>query len=146
MSASTAVNYDMSVIENRAPNVGRQFFDRVSATPNREAYRYPKGERWESQTWQETGDHVTKLAAGLVALGIEPEQRVGIASATRFEWILADLAFMCAGAATTTVYPSTMADDVGYILADSECRVVFAEDDTQIAKLVERKAELPHLA
>jgi long-chain acyl-CoA synthetase len=146
MSASTAVNYDMSVIENRAPNVGRQFFDRVSATPNREAYRYPKGERWESQTWQETGEHVTKLAAGLVALGIEPEQRVGIASGTRFEWILADLAVMCAGAATTTVYPSTMADDVGYILADSECRVVFAEDDGQIAKLVERKAELPHLA
>ena len=146
MSANTAVNYDMSVIENRAPNVGRQFFDRVSATPNREAYRYPKGERWESQTWQETGDHVTKLAAGLVALGIEPEQRVGIASGTRFEWILADLAIMCAGAATTTVYPSTMADDVGYILADSECRVVFAEDDSQIAKLVERKAELPHLA
>jgi long-chain acyl-CoA synthetase len=80
-----------------------------------------------------------------VALGIEPEQRVGIASGTRFEWILADLAVMCAGAATTTVYPSTMADDVGYILADSECRVVFAEDDGQIAKLVERKAELPHL-
>jgi long-chain acyl-CoA synthetase len=145
MSPSTSVNYDMSAIENRAPNVGRQFFDRVKATPNREAYRYPRGERWESQTWQETGDHVTKLAAGLVALGIEPEQRVGIASATRFEWILADLAIMSAGGATTTVYPSTMAEDVGYILADSECRVVFAEDDTQVAKLLERKAELPHL-
>ncbi len=145
MSASPAASFDMSVIENRAPSVGRQFFDRVVATPNREAYRYPKGDRWESQTWKETGEHVTKLAAGLVALGIEPEQRVGIASGTRFEWILADLAVMCAGAATTTVYPSTMADDVGYILADSECRVVFAEDDSQIAKLVERKAELPHL-
>ena len=145
MSASTAVNYDMSAIENRAPNVGRQFFDRVKATPNREAYRYPVGERWESQTWQETGDHVTKLAAGLVALGLEPEQRVGIASGTRYEWILADLAIMSAGGATTTVYPSTMADDVGYILADSECRYVFAEDDSQVAKLVERKAELPHL-
>jgi long-chain acyl-CoA synthetase len=145
MSASPAASFDLSVIENRAPSVGRQFFDRVAATPNREAYRYPKGERWESQTWRETGEHVTKLAAGLVALGIEPEQRVGIASGTRFEWILADLAVMCAGAATTTVYPSTMADDVGYILADSECRVVFAEDDGQIAKLVERKAELPHL-
>ncbi len=145
MSASTAVNYDLTAIENRAPNVGRQFFDRVRATPNREAYRYPVGDRWESQTWQETGEQVTRLAAGLVALGLEPEQRVGIASSTRFEWILADLAVMCAGGATTTVYPSTMADDVGYILADSECRVVFAEDDSQIAKLVERKAELPHL-
>ncbi|MEO5710907.1 MAG: AMP-binding protein, partial [Nocardioidaceae bacterium] len=145
MSASTAVNYDMSAIENRAPNVGRQFFDRVGATPHREAYRYPVGERWESQTWQETGDHVTKLAAGLVALGLDPEQRVGIAAGTRYEWILADLAIMSAGGATTTVYPSTMADDVGYILADSECRYVFAEDDGQVAKLVERKAELPHL-
>jgi len=142
---SSAVNYDMTVIENRAANVGRQFFDRVEATPHREAYRYPKGERWESQTWKETGDHVTKLAAGLVALGIEPEQRVGIASGTRYDWILADLAVMCAGGATTTVYPSSMAEDVGYILADSECRVVFAEDDGQIAKLTERKAELPHL-
>jgi long-chain acyl-CoA synthetase len=145
MSASTAVSYDMTAIEDRAPNVGRQFFDRVQATPDREAYRYPVGERWESQTWRETGDHVTRLAAGLVALGLEPEQRVGIASSTRFEWILADLAIMCAGGATTTVYPSTMADDVGYILADSESRIVFAEDDTQIAKLVERKSELPHL-
>jgi long-chain acyl-CoA synthetase len=145
MSASTAVDYDTSVIANRAPNVGRQFFDRVAETPDREAYRYPRGDRWESQTWRETGDHVTRLAAGLVALGLEPEQRVAIASSTRFEWILADLAVMCAGGATTTVYPSTIADDVGYILADSECRVVFAEDDTQIAKLTERKPELPYV-
>ena len=48
----------------------------------------------------------SSLAAGLLALGIEPEQRVGIASGTRYEWILADLAVMCAGGATTTVYPS----------------------------------------
>ncbi|HVH94469.1 MAG TPA: long-chain fatty acid--CoA ligase [Nocardioidaceae bacterium] len=145
MSASPAVSYDASVIENRAPNVGRQFFDRVKETPDREAYRYPRGDRWESQTWRETGDHVTRLAAGLVALGLQPEQRVAIASSTRFEWILADLAVMSAGGATTTVYPSTMGDDVGYILADSECSLVFAEDDAQIAKLIERKSELPYV-
>ena len=145
MSASPAVTFDLSVIEDRAPTVGRQFFDRVHATPDREAYRYPVGETWQSQTWRETGEHVTRLAAGLVALGIEPEQRVGIASGTRLEWILADLAIMCAGGATTTVYPSTVADDVAYILADSDCRVVFAEDDLQIAKLAERRAELPHV-
>ncbi|MGH3370726.1 MAG: AMP-binding protein, partial [Nocardioidaceae bacterium] len=124
MSQST-VNQDLSGIENRPPNVGRQFFDRVQSSPDREAFRFPKGDEWESVTWQETGDRVTRLAAGLVALGIESEQRVGIASGTRYEWILADLAIMCAGAATTTVYPSTIDDDVAYILADSECRVVF---------------------
>ena len=61
------------------------------------------------------------------------------------EWILADLAVMCAAGATTTVYPSTHAADVAYILSDSECRVVFAEDDEQVAKLKEHRSELPHL-
>ena len=97
-------------------------------------------------TWAETGEQVARYAAGLLSLGIEPEQRVGIAAGTRYEWILADLAVMCAAAATTTVYPSTNAEDTAYIIGDSECRVVFAEDDEQIAKLKDHKAELPHLA
>jgi len=143
--SQSAVSHDLSAVENRAPNVGRQFYDRVQASPHREAFRFPRGDQWESVTWQETGDRVRKVAAGLVALGIEPEQRVGIASGTRYEWIVADLAIMCAGAATTTVYPTTMGDDVSYILADSESRVVFAEDDEQIAKLTAHKSELPHL-
>jgi hypothetical protein len=52
-----------------------------------------------------------KTQAGLLALGIRPEQRVAIASATRLDWIHAGLAIMCSGAATTAGYPST-ADDV----------------------------------
>ncbi len=139
------VSYDISFVDNRPANVAVQFRERVSTSANREAYRYPRGESWESVTWGETGDRVTRLSAGLIALGVEHQQRVGIASGTRFEWILADLAIMCAGAATTTVYPTTISDDVAYILADSECRVVFAEDDEQVAKLKEHKSELPHL-
>ena len=96
-------------------------------------------------TWRDTASRVETLAAGLLALGIEPEQRVGIASSTRFEWILADLAIMCAGAATTTVYANTAADDTAYILGDSECRIVFAENDEQLAKLAEHRADLPDL-
>jgi long-chain acyl-CoA synthetase len=145
MSTSPVTTADLDVVENRATSVGRQFLDRVHATPDREAYRFPVGDGWESVTWREAGDRVVRLAAGLVALGLEPEQRVGIASGTRYEWILADLAVMCAGAATTTVYPSTIPEDVGYILADSECRVVFAEDDVQVAKLTEHRADLPLL-
>jgi long-chain acyl-CoA synthetase len=137
---------DTSFVDNRPPNVAVQFQERVKASSGREAFRYPKGESWESITWGETGDRVTRLAAGLIALGIENQQRVGIASGTRFEWILADLAIMCAGAATTTVYPTTISEDVSYILSDSECRVVFAEDDSQVAKLGEHKSELPHLS
>jgi long-chain acyl-CoA synthetase len=136
---------DTSFVDNLTPNVAIQFLDRVEKSPDAEAYRFPRGESWESVSWQETGAEVSRLAAGLLSLGIEMEQRVGIASNTRYEWILADLAIMCAGAATTTVYPSTNAEDTAYILSDSECRVVFAEDDEQIAKLQESKAELPHL-
>ena len=96
-------------------------------------------------TWAETGDHVTRIAAGLIALGVQPEQRVAIASGTCYKWVLADLAIMSAGAATTTVYPATVSEDVAYILGDSDSHVVFAEDDVQIAKLRERRSELPAL-
>src|SRR5699024_6732244 len=76
-------------------------------------------------------------------LGVQPEQRVAIAASTRIEWVLADLAINAAGAATTTVYPTTVADDEAYILADSDSRVVFAEDDEQIQKLRQIRADLP---
>ena len=142
----TATSDVQTIIDNRPASVGRMFFDRVDASPDGEAYRYPDGADWTSLTWRETGDRVTRVAAGLIALGVEPEQRVAIASGTRFEWILADLAIMSAGAATTTVYPSTIPEDVAYILGDSDSHIVFAEDDTQVAKLREQRADLPNLS
>ncbi|HEY0952022.1 AMP-dependent synthetase/ligase [Nocardioides sp.] len=144
--ASSVPNYDAGFVDNLTQNFALQFLDRVAASAEREAFRYPRGEAWESVTWRQAGDLVERLAAGLLSLGIQSEQRVGIAAGTRYEWILADLAIMCAAGATTTVYPSTNAEDTAYILGDSECRVVFAEDDEQIAKLKEHRNELPHLA
>ena len=138
--------HDTSFLDTMPANVAVQFLDRVERSADLEAFRYPVGETWESVTWRQAGDRVQELAAGLLSLGIQSEQRVGIASSTRYEWILADLAIMCAGAATTTVYPTTNSRDTGYILGDSECRVVFAEDDEQLAKLIEHKSELPHVS
>ena len=141
---------DASFVDRMVANVALQFLDRVDRSPRSEAFRYPviegTGERWASVTWAESGEQVSRYAAGMLALGIEPEQRVGIAAGTRYEWILADLAVMCAAAATTTVYPSTNSEDTAYIIGDSECRLVFAEDDEQIGKLRDHKSELPHLA
>ncbi len=136
-------NIDPSFVDKMTPNFAQLFLDRVAKSSSLEAYRYPKGDAWESVTWKQAGDRVGNLAAGLLSLGIQPEQRVGIASSTRYEWILADLAVMCAGGATTTVYPSTNDEDTAYIVGDSECQVVFAEDDVQIKKLADRRAELP---
>jgi len=137
---------DRTSTTTTAANVASMFLERVQKSADREAFRYLVAGDWVSATWRQTADRVETLAAGLLALGIEPEQRVGIASGTRYEWILADLGIMCAGAASTTVYPSTNAGDTAYILADSECRIVFAEDTGQLAKLTERRAELPNLS
>ncbi|MFL6156824.1 MAG: AMP-dependent synthetase/ligase [Marmoricola sp.] len=141
------VSRDTSFIENRSPNLAVQFRERVQQRPDAEAFRVPAGDGqpWTSYTWKQTGDRVEKLAAGLLSLGIESEQRVGIAAGTRLEWIEADLAVLCAGASTTTVYPSTMAADVAYILADSGSRIVFAENDEQVAKLNDHRADLPDI-
>ena len=134
---------ERSPLQTQAPNMAVQFLDRVRVSPDKEAFRYLDNGNWISATWQQTAERVEALAAGLLALGIKPQQRVGIASSTRYEWILADLAIMCAGAAATTVYPTTNAEDTAYILADSESRIVFAEDDGQVAKLTAHRAELP---
>ncbi|HEX8488835.1 MAG TPA: AMP-binding protein, partial [Propionibacteriaceae bacterium] len=129
----------------RPPSVGAMLVDQVEKSGPREAFRYREGDRWVSLTWNETRDRAFNLAAGLLALGIQPEDRVAIACSTRIEWILADLAVMCAGGATTTVYPTTQHEDVAYIVGDSESRVIFAEDELQVAKVLDHLDSLPLL-
>jgi long-chain acyl-CoA synthetase len=146
------VSDTQTLIENRPPSVAGLFLERVAATPDAEAYRYPvpaaSGEGpddWKSLSWVQAAERVFSIAAGLIELGVQPEQCVALASSTRIEWILADLGIMCAGAATTTVYPQTNADESTFILSDSGSRVLVAEDAAQLAKARDKRAELPEL-
>jgi long-chain acyl-CoA synthetase len=146
------VSDTQTLIENRPPSVAGLFLERVAATPDAEAYRYPvpaaSGEgpdEWKSLSWAQAAERVFAIAAGLIELGVQPEQRVALASATRVEWILADLGILCAGAATTTVYPQTNADESTFILADSGSKVLIAEDAAQLAKARQKRGELPEL-
>ncbi|MGW0463734.1 AMP-dependent synthetase/ligase [Streptomyces sp. NPDC003027] len=141
-----------TLIENRPPSVAALFLERVARTPDAEAYRYPvpaasgQGpDDWKSLSWGQAAERVYAIAAGLIDLGVQPEERVALASSTRVEWILADLGVMCAGAATTTVYPQTNAEESAFILSDSESKVLIAEDAAQLAKARERRADLPGL-
>ncbi|MBP7972547.1 MAG: long-chain fatty acid--CoA ligase [Candidatus Nanopelagicales bacterium] len=128
------------------PTLTQLFINRVEATPSREAFRAPTDDgNWATTTWKETGDDVNDLAAGLIALGCELEQRVGIAAETSLDWVLADLAVAVAGGAVTTVYASTGAEDVAYILSDSDSRLLFAQDESQVAKVRAKRSELPDL-
>ncbi len=135
MANAAALTDAEAVLARRPESVGRMFLDRVAETPGREAFRHRVGTEWRSLTWAAAADRVRAIAAGLLALGVAREQRVAIASSTRLEWVLADLGVMCAGAATTTIYPSTPHEDVAHILADSDSRVVFVEDAEQLEKI-----------
>lgn len=113
------------------------FFRRVAATPDREAFGYPaaddSGPAW--LTWSQVGQRAKAIAAGLRELGVGSEDRVAILANTRLEWVLADLGVMCAGAATTTVYPTTEPEGACYIIADSGSRVLIAENPAQAGKI-----------
>ena len=135
----------LALLSNRKGTMAQMFLDRVSATPEREAFRFPRGEQWKSVTWRETEALTRRRAAGLIALGVQPEQRVAIASSTRIEWIECYLAAVLAAAATTTIYPSTIPADVAFIVADADVQVVFAEDASQVDKLRAHRAETPSL-
>ena len=134
---------DLSRIDNRAPSVPRMFSDRVAATPQSEAFRFPDNDGWTSVTWEQVGARVELIAAGLIALGINPEDRVALAAGTRYEWVVVDFGILSAGAATTTVYPSTNAEDTAFIVANSGSRVVVAENQSQVDKLTANRADLP---
>jgi len=127
-------------------SVAHMFLWRVAETPEWDAFSYPDaGENWQTMKWREVGERVKAIAAGLRALGLEDEQRVAILSSTRVEWLLADLGVLCAGGATTTIYPSNTPSECTFILTDSDSRFVFAEDASQVEKLVEERENLPNV-
>lgn len=122
---------------------GAMLLGRAARTPADVAYRSPgPGGEWIAHTWAETAAAVREVAAGLIARGLRPGDRVAIAAATSVTWIQADFAVMCAGGATTTVYPSSSPAEVAHILTDSGSRFAFAEDAAQRDKVAEHVEEV----
>ncbi|MGJ3509959.1 AMP-dependent synthetase/ligase [Enemella sp. A6] len=128
------------MMADSAPSVGEMLRRRAAESASREAlkYRGPDGS-WQSFTWGEVENYAREMAAGLIALGVEHEDRVAIASNTRMEWIIADLAVMCAAAATTTVYPTTKGEDVAFILSDAKVKVAIVENAEQSDKMIAQR-------
>lgn len=121
------------------------FLHRVSATPDGEALGSPQGDGWKYLTWKEVGARVQAIATGLKAIGLEEEDRVSIVCSTRVDWILADVGILCAGGATTTIYPSSTDDECSFIIQDSNTRFVFAENADQLAKLTRVRDQIPNV-
>jgi len=91
---------------------------------------------WETFTYRETDDRARELAAGLRSCGVEVGDKVCIASQTRFEWVLADLALVQAGCVSVPVYATLPANQAQYIAKHSGARAVFVEDPSQLEKFL----------
>src|SRR5215469_15107352 len=82
------------------------------------------GDAYRPLSWAEVAQAVNRLARGLVALGVEPGDRVALAAENRPEWAIADLAIMSAGAVTVPAYTTNTVDDHRHIFGNSGARIV----------------------
>ena len=105
--------------------------------------REPGG--WREIGWEEAGRSVNELAAGFLALGVGPGERVAILSRTRLEWTLCDWALIAIGALSVPLYPTSSALECAYILGNSGARLVVCEDAKQLAKVAPVRRELEAL-
>ncbi|MFB6517577.1 AMP-dependent synthetase/ligase [Streptomyces sp. NPDC056401] len=103
---------------------------------------------WGDVTSGELASEVLGLAKGLLAQGIRFGDRVAIMSRTRYEWTLFDFALWAIGAQPVPVYPSSSAEQVHWILYDSECTACVVEDEDQamtVGSVIERLPRLLRL-
>ena len=100
---------------------------------------------WRSWTWRASGEAVAEIAAGLMHLGFAAGDTASILSNTVLEWVLCDLAVLSCGGVSNGIYPTDAASQVHYLCEDSRTSVLFVEDDEQLDKALEVRAQLPGL-
>ncbi|MDH4450629.1 MAG: long-chain fatty acid--CoA ligase [Rhodoferax sp.] len=100
---------------------------------------------WRSWTWDQTGDAVREIAGGLISLGFEQGHTASILANTVVEWVWADLAVLSAGGVSNGIYPTDAPSQVQYLCEDSGTRFLFVEDDEQLDKALEVRAQCSKL-
>jgi long-chain acyl-CoA synthetase len=102
-------------------------FRRAEQEPGAVIMRRKSDAGWPVVTASEFRDQVVAVAKGLIAAGIEHGDRVALMSRTRYEWTLVDYAIWSIGAVTVPIYETSSADQVGWIMSDSEAKAAFVE-------------------
>ena len=100
---------------------------------------------WHAWSWAETGEAVREIANGLASLGFGPGHRSSILSTTVVEWVFCDLAILSCGGVSNGVYPTDAASQVLHLCEDSSTSILFVEDDEQLDKALQVRAQLPAL-
>jgi long-chain acyl-CoA synthetase len=119
--------------------------DWAERSPHQVAMRHKHMGIWQEITWASYWDTVQTVAHALLALGIEPGDRVAIDSENRPEWLFTDVATVAVRGATVGLYPTNPPAEVQYLLSHSGARVLVAEDQEQLDKALAVVDECPDL-
>ena len=125
--------------------IARLWRDAVAAERTNPAYLVQDGEEWHPVSWTEAAERVDAYANGLLALGVRRGDAFAILATTRVEWALFDFALGQIGAIGAAIYASSSPKDVGYIIEHSDSVGVLCEDEAQLAKVEQVRAEIPRL-
>jgi long-chain acyl-CoA synthetase len=100
---------------------------------------------WQKFTWADYQDKVTELALGLMDLGLGPDAKLAVIGDNRPEWLFSELAAQALGAVPVGVYQDSILTEVKFIINHSDARIVIAEDQEQVDKILDMKDELPRI-
>src|SRR3954470_3472257 len=119
----------------------------VTGTPDRVVveHKSQEGGPWVPVTAHEFDAEIVAVAKGLVARGVEPGDKVGIMSHTRYEWSLLDWAVWAVGAVPVPLYETSSAEQVLWILTDADVSLLFVETAAHAATVEEVRVDAPTL-
>jgi long-chain acyl-CoA synthetase len=126
-------------------NIAATVFEHERQDPDFVIYQRLIDGKWTDVTCAAAANQIRSAALGLIALGVQAGDRVCIFSATCYEWAILDLAILSVGAVTVPIYETSSAEQVRWVLQNSESVLAFAETDAHAAIVTELTGELPAL-
>ena len=100
---------------------------------------------WHSASWRDYYESARAIGLALADAGVARGEVVTVLSENRPEWLYADLGAQCMGMTGNGIYPTASAEQVRYLLENSQTRVVMVEDDEQLDKVLQARARCPLL-
>ncbi|MCO4747730.1 MAG: long-chain fatty acid--CoA ligase [Proteobacteria bacterium] len=121
------------------------FLSTVDRLPEAPAARVKIGDAWEDTTWAEMAAQARRYAFGLIALGVQPGDRVNLLGNTTLDWVLCELGIHMAGAVSVPIYQTNPSADCAYVVRDSGAVLLIAENEHQLEKIIPIRGELESL-
>jgi long-chain acyl-CoA synthetase len=126
-------------------NVALTILDAAATRPAAVALRHERDGRWLDISYGDMAARIDRLAAALVAEGVEAGDRVGIISPNLPEWIITDYAVMSIRAATVPIYPTSTVEQAAQIVENSGLAVLFAGTADEVAVARKVADACPHV-